>query len=88
MENTLQFRIAQERDLYDIIRLITQDQLGSQRETLSNPPAKIYIDAFKAMLTQQGNNFIIGLQDNKIVGCYQFSVIYGVSRGGAPARSN
>lgn len=84
MENTLQFRIAQERDLYDIIRLITQDQLGSQRETLSNPPAKIYIDAFKAMLTQQGNNFIIGLQDNKIVGCYQFSVIYGVSRGGAP----
>ncbi|USG59564.1 GNAT family N-acetyltransferase [Sneathiella marina] len=84
MSDTLQFRIAQERDLYDILRLIAQDQLGSKRETLSNPPSKAYIDAFKDMQSQKDNNFIIALQGDRIVGCYQFTLIYGISRGGAP----
>ncbi|MEH6546625.1 MAG: GNAT family N-acetyltransferase [Sneathiella sp.] len=84
MAETLQFKIAQERDLYDILRLIAQDQLGSKRETLTNPPSKVYSDAFQNMQSQKDNNFIIASQNDKIVGCYQFTLIYGISRGGAP----
>lgn len=81
---TLEFRIAEERDLYDILRLLTQDQLGSKRENLSNPPSKPYLDAFEAMSLQKDNDFVVALNNEQIIGCYQFTLIYGISRGGAP----
>jgi ribosomal protein S18 acetylase RimI-like enzyme len=84
MSDPLQYKIAQERDLYDILRLIAQDQLGSKRETLSNPPTKAYLDAFENMQSQKDNSFVVAIQNDKIVGCYQFTLIYGISRGGAP----
>jgi GNAT superfamily N-acetyltransferase len=83
LAQTLKFRLAQERDLYDILRLIAQDKLGSKREILSDPPPESYQNAFKEMKSQKDNNFVVALQNQIIVGCYQFTIIYGISRGGA-----
>ncbi len=78
-----QYRIATEDDLYDVVRLLVQDQLGSGRETLSDPLPQKYLDAFNAMQRQDGNDVIVQIIDGKIVGCYQLTVIHGISRSGS-----
>ncbi|MAZ03226.1 MAG: GNAT family N-acetyltransferase [Sneathiella sp.] len=83
MNDKLQFRIAGEEDLPEIVRLLVQDQLGSTREVLTDPLPQVYLDAFDAMKTQPGNDYIVGVTDERIVCCYQFTVIHGISRSGS-----
>ena len=83
MDGKLEFRIAEEEDLYDIVRLLVQDQLGSLRETLTNPVPQVYLDAFRAMGGQPENIYVIAVLNDEIVGCYQYTVIPGISRSGA-----
>lgn len=83
MDGTLEFRVATKDDLYSIVRLLTQDQLGSLRETLTNPLPKVYFDAFEAMGRQLENIYVIAVLNEEIVGCYQYTVIPGISRSGA-----
>ena len=83
MNDRLQFRIAREEDLPEIVRLLVQDQLGSTREVLSDPLPQVYLNAFNAMKTQPGNDYIIGIINERIVCCYQFTVIHGISRSGS-----
>ena len=83
MTDELHFRIAQEEDLPEIVRLLSQDQLGSTREVLTDPLPQVYLNAFAAMKTQPGNDYIVGVIDDRIVCCYQFTVIHGISRSGS-----
>lgn len=83
MTDTASFRIATRDDLYRIVRLLSQDQLGAMRETLTDPLPQAYYDAFDAMMAQPENVYIVAEQGGEIVGCYQYTVIPGVSRGGA-----
>lgn len=78
----VEFRLAGEEDLYDVVTLLIEDNLGIGRETLTNPLPKAYIDAFEAMQSQNGNNLVVAALDDKIVGCYQFTIIHGISRSG------
>lgn len=76
------FRIATDADLYDVVALLIEDDLGKGRETLSKPLPRTYIKAFEAMQSQIGNDLIVAAQNDKIVGCYQFTIIHGISRSG------
>lgn len=83
MTDELQFRIACAEDLPEIVRLLIQDQLGSTREVLTDPLPQVYLDAFEAMESQPGNDYIVGVINDRIVCCYQFTVIHGISRSGS-----
>ncbi|MEX1035642.1 MAG: GNAT family N-acetyltransferase [Sneathiella sp.] len=83
MDEKLHFRSATEEDLPRIVQLLIQDQLGSTREMLSDPLPQVYLDAFAAMKAQSGNDYIVGVINRRIVCCYQFTVIHGISRSGS-----
>ena len=83
MTSELQFKTAHEEDLPEIVRLLIQDQLGSTREVLTDPLPQVYLDAFAAMKTQPGNDYIVGVINGRIICCYQFTVIHGISRSGS-----
>lgn len=75
-------RKAVEADLLSVIKLLADDQLGSQRETISSPLALVYREAFAKMERQSGNDLYVALEGDKIVGCMQLTLISGISRKG------
>jgi ribosomal protein S18 acetylase RimI-like enzyme len=83
MTETISFRIATRDDLFRIVSLLSEDQLGSTRETLTDPLPQVYFEAFEAMMAQKENVYIVVEEGGEIVGCYQYTVIPGVSRSGA-----
>ncbi|MCG8493977.1 MAG: GNAT family N-acetyltransferase [Sneathiellales bacterium] len=75
-------RKAKEKDLLSVVRLLADDQLGSVREDASEPIAGFYLDAFKRMDEQKGNDLFVVERHNNVIGCMQLTLIAGVSRKG------
>lgn len=73
-------REAKRDDLADILRLLTDDDLGRGREAAD---IARYQSAFDRMETQQGNVYLLAQSDDRVVGCLQYTVIHGLSRAGA-----
>lgn len=73
-------REARSGDLAAIVALLADDPLGRTREA----PAEddVYRRAFAAMSAQPGNVYLVAEEAGEIVGCLQFTVIHGLSRGG------
>jgi ribosomal protein S18 acetylase RimI-like enzyme len=76
-------RIATEADLPGIVRLLADDDLGRGRERYADPLPQAYVDGFRAMQRQGGNDFLVAEVAGAIVGCLQITIIPGVSRMGA-----
>lgn len=74
------FRQATSKDIPDIVALLADDILGQQREA---PNLQAYEVAFEKMQNQQGNYITLMLDKNSICGCYQMTIIHGLSRAGA-----
>ena len=78
----VRFRAAQREDIPDIVALLADDGLGKGREDLTD--AAPYERAFEAMSTQPGNEYVLAIsEDGGIVGCLQYTLIAGLSRGGS-----
>jgi ribosomal protein S18 acetylase RimI-like enzyme len=71
----LHFEIAREDHLPEIVRLLADDDLGSTREEYTNPPIDSYINAFRKINNDQGEELIVAMDDVKVVGCLQLSII-------------
>ncbi|MCG8358035.1 MAG: GNAT family N-acetyltransferase [Kiloniellales bacterium] len=78
----LQFRAATKTDLPKVIRLLADDPLGKGRERFEVPLPAAYVEAFQAMLGQDGNRLIVAIEDQNIVGCLQLVIIPGLSHLG------
>ncbi|GAB4173765.1 MAG: GNAT family N-acetyltransferase [Thalassobaculales bacterium] len=79
----LTFRAATAADIPAIIALLHDDGLGKSREVPGDPPHPAYLDAFRAMQAQPGNEVILAVaEDGGIVGCIQYTRIHGLSRRG------
>lgn len=78
----MQFREAQFEDLHDIVKLLVDDELGQTRETYTDPLPDEYIEAFKAMEKQDGNQIILAIENEEIIGCLQLTFIPTIARGG------
>lgn len=76
-------RVATEADLPGIVRLLADDDLGRGRERFADPLPRAYVDAFRAMQRQGGNDFLVAEETGVVVGCLQLTIIPGVSRMGA-----
>src|SRR5690625_3092303 len=78
----MEFRKANEKDLPAIVRLLADDEIGSQRERFEEPLPAIYYEAFKAIKEQSGNQVILAVEDKKDIDCNQLTIIPGLARLG------
>jgi ribosomal protein S18 acetylase RimI-like enzyme len=73
-------REASEADISPIVRLLADDGLGRGREAPGDP---VYVRAFKAMMGQPDNVYLVAEIAGEVAGCLQLTVIHGLSRRGA-----
>lgn len=78
----LSFRLAAREDIPAIVALLADDGLGRGRENQAE--LLPYEAAFDAMSQQPGNEYVLAIrEDGGIVGCLQYTLIAGLSRGGS-----
>ena len=75
-------RTALREDVPAIVRLLADDALGARRERVENPVAPVYLEAFDDMARQSGNELLVALKDDEVIGCLQLTIIAGLSRAG------
>ncbi|GKS15030.1 acetyltransferase [Paenibacillus chitinolyticus] len=78
----MEIRTAQRGDLEEIVRLLADDELGSQRERYEEPLPPAYEEAFSAITGQTGNSILVAEISGKVVGCLQLTLIPGLARMG------
>jgi GNAT superfamily N-acetyltransferase len=78
------FRAARRDDLAKVIELLADDFLGATRgETFAEPLPQAYVDAFAAIEDDPRGRLVVAEKDGAVVGCYQLTLIPGLSYGGA-----
>ena len=82
------FRKAIEADIPDIVKMLANDKLGSQREDYKVPLPKSYYDAFQNIVQDRNQELIILESSNKeIIGTLQLTFIqYLTYQGGLRAQ--
>ena len=80
----VRIRPARREDLPAIVRMLADDELGKERETLSEPLLPAYFKAFDAIAADERNVLIVAeAPDSKVLGCLQMTVIPGLGYQGA-----
>lgn len=74
MEN-LKFRRAKRSDVPDIVRMLADDKLGSQRESYTLPLPETYYLAFDAIERDANNELIVAECGDAVVGVLQITFI-------------
>lgn len=77
------FREATKKDLYTLVKMLADDQLGAEREDASLPLDTNYLDAFKSINEDNNNELIVVEYNKKIVGMLQLTFIPYLSHKGA-----
>ena len=75
-------RPARREDVPAVARLLADDVLGAQRERVEEPVAPVYLRAFDEMAGQTGNELLVAVRDDEVIGCLQLVIIAGLSRAG------
>ncbi|CEI82738.1 aminoalkylphosphonic acid N-acetyltransferase [Oceanobacillus oncorhynchi] len=81
-DSQMHFRKAQKEDLPAIVRLLADDELGSGRERYEDPLPEEYDQSFDAIEAQIGNQVILALEEEEVIGCIQLTIIPGLARLG------
>ena len=77
------FRPARRSDLADIIGLLAEDDLGSAREIVSDPPDARYVAALDAIEADANQLLAVAVDGrDRVLGCLQLTFIPGLSRTG------
>jgi GNAT superfamily N-acetyltransferase len=79
----IEIRRAGEGDLKAIIDLLADDELGAQRERLSDGIATEYLAAFDAIEADPNQLLAVMVDGEAVIGTLQLTFIPGLSRGGA-----
>ncbi|HEY1012020.1 MAG TPA: GNAT family N-acetyltransferase [Herpetosiphonaceae bacterium] len=83
----LRIRRAEAADLPDIVRLLADDPLGSQRERFADPLPESYRAAFAAIERDPGQELVVAELDGAVIGTLQLSFIpYLTYQGGSRAQ--
>ena len=82
MEPTITMRTARREDVPAIVRLLADDELGAKRERVEEPVAANYFRAFDEIAADPGNELLVAVQGDQVVGCLQLTIIPGLSRVG------
>lgn len=83
----MEIRIARREDLAQIISLLADDELGSQRETYQEQINDCYINAFERIEKEPNNHLIVCAENSKIIACMQLTFIPHLTfKGGTRAQ--
>ena len=83
MTEEIHFRHARRGDLDDVVRMLADDKLGSQRESYEESLPEAYVTAFERISEASDNMLIVVEQSGSIVGMMQLTYIPSISfRGG------
>lgn len=77
------FRPAQREELAAIVALLAQDELGQTRESRQSALDPAYIAAFDAIEQDPGNEVIVGIDADGVVGTMQLSYMPNLTFRGA-----
>jgi ribosomal protein S18 acetylase RimI-like enzyme len=80
---SLSMRPATRADLVAIVRLLADDELGSQREQVAEPLPAGYDQAFAAIAADLNNHLIVAEQDGMVIGTMQLTIIPSLSFQGS-----
>ena len=69
----IHFRIATVDDLYKIVEMLADDELGRMRERFETPLPDSYVRAFEAIDSDPNNELIVSCLDGEIVGVLQLT---------------
>ncbi len=85
-EDTL-FRTATLEDLPAIVRLLADDELGSQREKYEEPLPQSYYEAFKQIAADPNHLLIVAESDGQVIGTLHLMFLPSISyQGGLRAQ--
>jgi GNAT superfamily N-acetyltransferase len=81
--SNLQFRVAVFGDLSGVIKMLSNDFLGQQRERSEDPLPESYIRAFHEIDADPNNELIVAELDGDVIGTMQLTFTPSISfRGG------
>ena len=84
---SVSIRRAMRIDLPEIVRLLADDRLGSQREEYRNPLPQSYYDAFDEIDNDRHNELIVAEVNGEVIGTMQLTFIPSLSyQGGKRAQ--
>ena len=79
------FRAARRPDLAALVAMLADDELGRARETVSDPVAACYEDAFTELGGEEQSQLLVmtpAEDDSAVIGMAQLTIIPGLSRRG------
>lgn len=80
----MRFRTARQEDLVEMIEMLANDPLGSQREEFSNPLKSCYVDAFSQIEADPNNEVIVVTDDDeRLLGFLQITYIPSLTLQGS-----
>lgn len=83
MLNSLIFRPGEEKDLAAIIRLFVADDLGANRELLSEPISQSYTRAFHEIMADKSHHLLVVEFEQQIIGTCHLTVLPSLSFQGS-----
>jgi GNAT superfamily N-acetyltransferase len=87
MSDDLVFRSARREDLPDIVRLLADDDLGSQREKYEEPLPSSYYTAFEQISADPNHQLIVAESDGRVIGSLHLMFLPSISfQGGLRAQ--
>lgn len=83
----MQFRRATRADVIEIIRMLADDELGSERENFTEPLPDSYYTAFERIDKDLSQELIVVVDSSEVIGTLQLSFIqYLTYQGGVRAQ--
>lgn len=73
------FRLAKHEDLPSIVRLLSEDDLGSQRERYEDPLPKTYYTAFEQIDRDKNHELIVAELDGEVIGTLHLIFLPSIS---------
>ncbi len=87
MSEELHIRKAERGDLPDIVRMLADDELGSQRESYEEPLPQSYYAAFEQIDSDPNHELIVAEMDGKVIGTLHLTFLPSISyQGGLRAQ--
>jgi GNAT superfamily N-acetyltransferase len=81
------FRLAERADLPSIVRMLADDDLGSQREQYEDPLPESYYTAFEQIKNDPNHELIVAEFDGEVIGTLHLTFLPSISfQGGLRAQ--
>jgi ribosomal protein S18 acetylase RimI-like enzyme len=87
MNQEIHFRLARRSDLPSIVRMLADDDLGSQRERVENPLPQSYFSAFEQIEDDPNHELVVAEQSGEVIGTLHLMFLPSISfQGGLRAQ--